>query len=142
MVTCDRGRDAHAAGDIHAEDHRDVLGLAHALFIIYLGSGLQYVVDSLSLGALLWLNVDLVLCEAKFAIPYLSNIFDFFSLRILVEDGLAGLAKYGISSSELAGVLQAAHIDQKDICVDFLPVLGLFLFPQELLSFGIKVAGS
>jgi hypothetical protein len=56
---------------------------------MHLGSGLQYVVDSLSLGALLGLNVDLVLCEAKLAIPYLSDIFNLFSLRILVEYGLA-----------------------------------------------------
>jgi hypothetical protein len=142
VVTSDRGRDTHAAGDVHAEDHRDVLGLAHAFFIMYLGSGLQYVVDSLSLGALFGLNVDLILCEAKFAIPYLSNIFNLLSLRVLVEDGLAGLAKHGVASCELARVLQAAHVDQKYICVDLLPVLGLFLFPQELFSFGIQIGRS
>jgi hypothetical protein len=137
MITSDRGRYTHAAGNVHAEDHRDVLGLAHALFIMYLGSGFKYVVDSLSLGALLRLNVNLVLCEAEFTIPNLSNIFNLLRLRILVEHGLAGLAKHWVASCELTGVLQAAHVDQKDIGVDLLPVLGLFLFPQELFSFGI-----
>ena len=72
---------------------------------------LKYVVDSLGLGTLFRLKVHLVLGEAEFTIPYLANIFNFFGLRVLVEDGLASLTEDWVTGGQLRSIGKTLHVD-------------------------------
>jgi len=92
----------------------------------YLRSRLNQVIDCEALWDLFSIKADLVAGVAELANPVVGVFLplDRGELRVLVEDCLTGLAKFGVSSCHFGRALEAVKSELEDVRVDLLAVLG------------------
>ena len=99
-----------------------------------LGSRLKDIVNTVSLRDFFRLKLNRVLSEAKLAVPHLL-LLDFLSdFAVLIKHSLALRADDWVTGGHLCSILQAAKLNQENIGVHFLLILGLSFPAQETLG--------